>query len=426
MKTFLHVSIATLFMVLMVACGSGGGNSNKEAQSSSSSSSSSSADISTYSFEETAMALNTRSKDLGSSLKTFIIAYNAMNKLDTKSATGKEMLTQLENMVSTAEPFYEDLRVYQELLKHYDGYLYGSAPHLRQSVDPLLVSDVADLIKSGKSEADAINTLIAKGYADNDIADAINSYKKKHMGKAFKTGMTALVGSGAAAVAGLAATTAGAPVLVVTGIAVGTGIVVGAVWSWCTGSNSAKQRYNDHICAIAAVEGKTITLPNGDMGLAIALPQGGPGSMCMHVEGSAPICIDTTIDAEGNTIVADSGCFDDNIDVAASQECNDATKNDKGVTLQGSDCAKDVFAVTASASVSGNATVTVHTSLPTQGCSISYSLVGTDGYTQSETLTTGSAGQISFNVPGGADGVHDSVSISELASGSTTHIGYTF
>lgn len=67
-------------------------------------------------------------------------------------------------------------------------------------------------------------------------------------------------------------------------------------------------------------------------------------------------------------------------------------------------------------------TITVLNSL--HGTAVSYSLSGTDGYSQSGTLYTDQNGQVSFVVPGGAQGVVDTISVT--AGSVTAQFTYTF
>jgi len=67
-------------------------------------------------------------------------------------------------------------------------------------------------------------------------------------------------------------------------------------------------------------------------------------------------------------------------------------------------------------------TVTVLNSLA--GTLVSRSVVGTDGYTQSGTLSTDTNGQIFFTIPGGAKGIVDVVTIT--AGSVTEKYTYTF
>lgn len=406
------------FMVWLGACGSSGGSSSGSTPI-------------PEDYSELVSTTNTQSKTLGTDAKDFAQKFNAFNEFDPTTASGSAKMTPINEMLDAAEVFEASLNSYNALIEAYDSKIQaakGLSP-AKQSVDALLVSDIADLISAGKTDAEAIQEMINRGEDENDIHAAINAYKLKHTGSAFRTGVTAIVGSGAGAIAGLTAATAGAPVLIVTGITIGTGIVVGAIWSWCTSSSGKSLKEDSSVgdtCSIAAVDGTTVELPDGSMGVAITLPKGGPGNLCMHIDGKAPLCVETTVDETGNTVVA--SCFATGTDdtEADAVTCSDDTTVADGIAITGADCATDVTSVNASATVSGGATVTIQTSLPTAGCSISYSLVGTDDYTQAATITTGADGTVSFTVPAGDDGVHDSVSITATQSGTSTSIGYTF
>lgn len=61
------------------------------------------------------------------------------------------------------------------------------------------------------------------------------------------------------------------------------------------------------------------------------------------------------------------------------------------------------------------------------GVSISFSVVGTDGYTNSATYTTGASGRTqAFYIPGGAKGVTDTVTVSIPSQGTTKTYTYVF
>jgi len=364
------------------------------------------------------------------SLKSFIDKYNALSEFDPSTASGGSVVTPLNEMVAAGDVLISELESYNAEIEAYEqnatfGNGTGSAMLLaKQSVDPQLIVEIGALIEAGRTEADAINALIQSGADDDEAHSALNSYKQRHMGNAFKTGMTAIVGGGAGAIAGLAAASAGAPVLVITGVGIGVGMAVGAVWSWCTSSSSmtlGKAVSSGETCSLAAVKGEVVTLENGEKGVGLTLPQGS-GRMCLHINGKAPLCIETTITSDGVKVT--TSCFADENDTESIQGCNDGALVG-AIDIISTDCSK-ISSINASATVSGGATVTVHTSPPTSGCAIESSLVGTDNYTQPDNLTTGGSGTASFSVPGGDDGVHDTVTITAPASGVSTTIGYTF
>lgn len=71
-------------------------------------------------------------------------------------------------------------------------------------------------------------------------------------------------------------------------------------------------------------------------------------------------------------------------------------------------------------------TVTAKISPAKAGEDIFFSIVGTDGYSDSETVKTNSEGKANFYVPGGAEGVRDEVRIKIVSSGTERILVYTF
>lgn len=63
---------------------------------------------------------------------------------------------------------------------------------------------------------------------------------------------------------------------------------------------------------------------------------------------------------------------------------------------------------------------------PSAGVSVSFSIVGTDGYSKSVTTPTDAQGMAFFFIPGGAGGVTDHVTVTLVASGVTQYLQYVF
>lgn len=59
------------------------------------------------------------------------------------------------------------------------------------------------------------------------------------------------------------------------------------------------------------------------------------------------------------------------------------------------------------------------------GCNISFSIVGTDGYSDSKIVATDSNGQATFRIPGASSGVFDKVTI-KTSNGKSYIVTYTF
>lgn len=413
-----------LVFTLMTGCGGGGGSETSSPPPSSNPPPSSS-----LTFEKVSEGLNVQNVKLSSSTHAWIGKYNTLMAFDPTGKSMDEMLSTLNGMTASAQEMLVDLEEYQSLLAHYHEYTTtAKSLDLRQSVDPLLIYDLKLLIDKGLKEHEILEQMKKDGYSDIDVAKAMKDKTIVGLKDVTNFGASALFGGGAAAFGGLALGAAGAPVLVVVGGATLVGMAAGAFFSWCTSPNEsmlAIKATSEQVCSMASMQTKTVKLPNGETGLALTLPAGN-GTLCMHFEGKAPVCINADIKNGGNTLSI--GCLADKNDPDMTKECNEDVVNGDGVAVNGEDCKVDVYSVNAvpTSVGTGGATLVVKTVLPTEGCAVQYSLVGTDGYTQADTLTTGASGTATFHVPAGAKGVHDDISVTATESGVATHAGYTF
>jgi len=417
-----------LVFTLMTGCGGGGGSETSNPPPSSTPPPSTTPPPSN-SFEKVSEGLNVQNVKLSSSTHEWIGKYNTLMAFDPTGKSMDEMLSTLNGVTISAQDMLTDLEKYQSLLANYHDYTTTTKSlDLRQSVDPLLIFDIKNLIKKGLEEKEILEKMKQDGYSEEDIAKAMKDKTIKNMKDVVNFGASAVFGGGAAAFGGLALGAANAPVLVVVGGATLVGIAAGAFFSWCTSPNEkmlAIKATSEQVCSMASMQTETVKLPNGETGLALTLPAGN-GTLCMHIEGKAPVCINADIKNGGSTLSI--GCLADKNDPDMTKECNGDVVNEDEIAINGKDCKVDVYSVNAvPTSVSSNgADLIIKTVLPTEGCAVKYSLVGTDGYTQAHTLTTSASGDVTFHVPAGAEGVHDSVSVTATASGATTHAGYTF
>lgn len=413
MKKFIHVIFSMIVLMMLSACGGGGGDSEVVTPPD------------TLTFEEVSEGMNAKNVALFTSSSSYIEKYNALMAYDPTGVPLENMFTPLDEMIASAEGMLKDVEDYQSLLAQYHEYTVTTKSiDLRQSVDPLLIYDIKLLIDQGLKEKEILEEMKASGqYTDEQIAEAMKDKTIKGLKDVTNFGASAIFGGGAAAFAGLAAGAAGAPVLVVVGGATAVGLAAGAFFSWCTSDITKAEE--PATCAMVSVQSEMAQLPGGQIGFSFTVSPG-EGSLCMEIKGHAPVCIDSDFKEDGNTISID--CLAEIDDPVSTKECNDAVTNEEDISIIGEVCTTDVYTVSAtptSVSTSG-ATVTIKTVLPTEGCSIDYSLVGTDGYTQSGTLLTDSAGITSFNVPAGAESVHDDVNVIATESGVSTTAGYTF
>ena len=97
--------------------------------------------------------------------------------------------------------------------------------------------------------------------------------------------------------------------------------------------------------------------------------------------------------------------------------------------MAASSCSDVMFvnAYPSPANPSPGQSVTVHATItpPISGCNISFEIVGTDGFSDSETTATNSQGHASFRIPGAESGVVDVVTIT-TSNGKTYTVTYVF
>ncbi len=443
MKKFIHVVISMIALMMLSACGGGGGDTEVVTPP-----------PVALTFKEVSEDLAKQSYAMTLSSKAFIEKYNVFAAFDPFTATGDAIIAPIEEMLAAGQIYLKDLENYNALMAQHYSYISSSTSsqiELFVSASDLNPSPEAQLgafMANGQSRLEALAALRAAKkpdgsplYTDAEIQQAAFDSQKEYVLDGAKmmiinsistvTGLvaTAITGAGIVLSTGAVATTA--PVLIpaaIAGVVVGTG--TSFVLNWCYPSTPSEKlerdvEGDDAVCSMFSGSLTAVQLPNGEAGYALSLPQGGPGTLCMHIEGKSPLCFDTTIDAEGNTIILD--CADDEYDPAQSKNCSEGIVVEDGITIPGENCVSDVYSLSSSASAgSSGAAVAMHINLPTSGCTINYNLTGTDGYTQSGSLVTDSSGNTSFSVPAGADGVHDSITMTAVESGATTTAGYTF
>lgn len=395
-------------------------------------------------FSELKTAINTQVSTVNQNADTYIDKEQDMLMFDVASATGDDIIAPINDFLDAITDFKSAVDTLNTYTTSYGEDLSGSVSleskglvggeilSFQGSVDPLLVMQVGDLINQGKLEALEIQEMIDNGQYDEAQA-AYNAYVKKNTSAAFNLGTSALVGGGAAVFTGLAI--AAAPVTLTAtataGIVIGVGTVVGAIWSWCTSSSSdamvsAKDATSVGQCTY---DSRELTM-SGDNITATSLPPG-TGTLVITVEGAAPIILENvTIGENGANINLDVAPVDSATESEVANIVATVTTNDTPAEITGATCS-DVVDIRASASPSdpspGQSVAITATIFPVvEGCTVSYSMVGTDGYTKSGSPTTNSSGQISFTIPGAAADVYDQVTITESASGQSAKITYTF
>lgn len=291
-------------------------------------------------------------------------------------------------------------------------------PDAGSGISPGLVKNVADLINETKGDMDAIQKKFDnKEIDENTYIEACNKLKLNKGIKTANVGLGALVGTGTAYGAGLiigATTLPAIATVTVVGVVVGTSVTWFA--NWYTGVKSTSGTTQQYI-----VSGKTT------VGGKLPVHMIGQGAtVTLSVNGYAPVVIP-------NFSLPSAG-YNKKIDITPvklSDAKNGGTSNVCTIdeVMIASSC-NEVEFVTGSPSPSdpgpGVGVTVTGTIIPkVANCSISFSIVGTDGYSNSATKTTNAEGQATFYIPGGASGVFDKVSITS-SNGKSYVVSYTF
>ncbi len=220
----------------------------------------------------------------------------------------------------------------------------------------------------------------------------------------------------------------GGSLLIVTAAGFVGSRVVGALWNACKPSSGSKLVLKDAStggsCAFSHAQGNT-----GD---SLLLQAVGTGTLEIFIDGCAPVTFSNITIANGQGLTVSATCepLDDNMDPNVVDGASLSSNSQIG-TLPTTTC-DQIVGVTTMASPANPApgqsvTVTVNSLPPAQGCSIAYTVSGTDGYHQADTLTTGTSGTTTFTVPGAAtSGIVDTVVTTEQPTNLARTITYTF
>jgi len=291
-------------------------------------------------------------------------------------------------------------------------------PGDNSGLSPGLAKTVGDLINETKGDVAAIQ----KKYDNHEIDDntynsALNTLKIQKTTKAVNVGLGAVIGGGASLGAGLiigAATLPAIATVTAVGVVVGTSVTWFA--NWYTGVKSTKGITQQYI-----VSGKTTV--GGK--LPVHLLQNG-ANISIAIDGYAPVALSNfTLPLAGHNKTI-------NITPVKLSEAQAGAQAEVCMldeTMTASNCSAVEF-VTGSPSPQDPApyegvTITATLIPAVQGCNISFSIVGTDGYSNSATKASNSAGQATFYIPGGAENVFDMVTITS-SNGKSSEVSYSF
>ena len=378
-----------------------------------------------------AAALNNQELEVNQKALAYAQAYAGFIGANLTSLTAAQIQSAINAYVQAGGDFATEVEAYSDLLVAYGNDFAAIKSQSFGGADSLTtVNDVRSLIQTAKDGEAQCAQQFHVGEVDEDLAgykDCIDQLRKTSLANVANTGVGGVVGGGVGAVAGLAASAAGATLLVSFGVAAGVGLVAGVVWNWCTSSPPSqihwgKNAVSGEFCTFNSHQGAVTEDANGNNIAVFGLPQG-TGTVSIHV-GGAVFVREITIGPNGTTINLSEACL--NGDDAA---CNSETTVSDGATVQSDNCSV-ITALVATASPPDPApnesvNVTAEVLPNVSGCDVDFSIVGTDGFSKSETLTTDSSGVAGpFFIPGATESVVDTVTI--MVNSISRDLVYTF
>jgi hypothetical protein len=246
----------------------------------------------------------------------------------------------------------------------------------------------------------------------------MNQLKLMKTTKAFNLGIGAVLGTGASITTGLIIGTATLPaVAVVTGVGVTVGTGYYLISNWWYGIHKNGVEYEKNL--VTAVKGKI-----GDPIPSTMFENN--SNMIICIDGYAPINLPNfELPEKGHkkTIEIKPVKLEDAAEVTSTEVCF----IDEELTASSCDEVAFVTATPYPQDPGPGEGVTVTASLmpSVEGCNISFSIVGTDGYSNSASYPSDAGGQASFYIPGGAEGVVDHVTIT-TSNGKQFIVTYVF
>lgn len=366
--------------------------------------------------------------DLHDSLEEYIKSAHDYESANFSDLTVKQTNAIVNAYIESGERFVEAMEKIQETQSQNSSLSLKSAsdlpcsptdfiPDATSGISPGLVKNVADLINETKGDVDLLQKkLDKKEITEDQYNDAINLLKKNKTLKAANVGLGAMLGTGAALGTGLIVGTATLPAIA-TVTAVGVVVGTSVTWfaNWYSGVKSTKDNGSFLVSGKTTVGGK----------LPVHLLQQG-ATVTLAIDGYAPITMTqfSLPSAGHNKTIKITP-----VKLSEAQVGGTAEVCTIDEIMASTNC-NDVEFVTASPSPydpgPGEGVTVTATLIPAvSGCSVSFSISGTDGYSNTSTKSTNSSGQASFYIPGGAEGVFDKVSIT-CSNGKSYTVSYTF
>ncbi len=296
---------------------------------------------------------------------------------------------------------------------------YDIAPGDGSGLSVALMKAVGDLIEETKGEVAEIQNKWKSGEIDDNVYyEAMNQLKIKKPLKAASIGFGAVMGTGAAIIVGAATAPLALSALATVGIVTATGAVVGSTVTWIAHWYSSSKDGEPVYYMLTGTSEPGQSLPINLIGDG--------ANLIVSAEGYAPVSINNfKLPAAGiNKIVEVEGVKLEDADMSGSTMVCFINEE-----MVGGNCDAVQF-VTAGPNPPdpgpGEGVTVTATLIPrATDCNISFSIVGTDGYSSSATTPSDANGNASFYIPGGAEGVVDIVTVTS-SNGKTYTVTYVF
>ena len=369
--------------------------------------------------------------DLSTTNQSFVEATHNFLSANLSKLSVSEIRVLMDKFINTGDEFVANLEAIEKFQKSSSGgyaeksasavcTVYDVVPTLDNGVGVGLVKSVADIIGEAKGDINNLNKMLESGKIDeNEYKDAVDELRQKKLLKAGGLTIGAITGTGAALITGAVVGVATLPAIAT--VAVVGGVVGGTVtWfaNWYSGANKSATADESKMYLISGktTNGGIIPLNHLKSGMNLTLVPDGMAPVTITNFKLPASGINRTIEFEPKAI--NNASKDEGYEVCYIDE-----------PMAANSCSDVMFvnAYPSPANPSPGQNVTVYAAItpPISGCSISFKIVGTDGYTDSETATTNAQGQASFRIPGAESKTVDVVTIT-TSNGKSYTVTYVF
>ena len=341
---------------------------------------------------------------------------NLQTIVANSSSNSSDITAAADTYIAATETLVDSLNLYGRFMTEYGNRLTpATALKISKNQEttppnPLLATQFGTAVTD-------CNAAISDCGVETDLQlclhEALNT---KCPANAVQIGASAVFAVGNPTITGLAMESA--PLTLTTsGATIPEGAIVGVFFNYCASSGGT--------CAIAS---KQVSLSASGSAVT-SLPVGDPGTLSIHIPGCAPIVSsEVTVGSDGLSVGATCAPTDTATieDVTAAV---DASSESAGAADPGTGTCDTIEEILVNPAPTTPAPledvlVTVSVFPKAGGCTVSFSVAGSDDYTLSGDLSTDADGVATFSIDGADEGVIDNVSIT--ANGLTTLITYGF